>query len=252
MIDIHAHLLPGIDDGPKTLEESIAMAKLAAAEGVRSIIATPHSSDGRYNSVPELVRKAVIDLNDALKKEQVDLIVYSGQEVRFNRFLLDDLVNGRLLTLHNSMYLLIELPPKFLQNEVLELIHELQMINMVPIIAHPERNPSIINRQDLLHRMVERGALSQVNAPSVTGRNGAKIRRAALRLFEQQLVHFIASDAHDTRLRLPGLTDAYETLIHFIGAARVEQLRRNANCVLDQMQILKPEPLADKKKWWVF
>ncbi|PZD97724.1 tyrosine protein phosphatase [Paenibacillus sambharensis] len=254
MIDIHTHILPCLDDGAQSLEEALRMAEFAASEGVYGMIATPHTRTSRYNSEPAQVREAVAVFNEALVSSRIPLTVYCGQEIRVNQpeDVLEDLNRGQLLTLHDSSYLLLELQPKFDVGAIQELIHELKLLELRPIIAHPERNPSIAANLELAAALESSGALLQINAPSVLGRNGFRSRRSAIQLCRRQLVHFIASDCHDHQVRMPGLTETYWILGKLFGSDQVDRWIWNARCVVENMPIERQQPLPGKRRWHGF
>ncbi|CAM4280810.1 tyrosine-protein phosphatase [Paenibacillus tarimensis] len=254
MIDIHTHILPCLDDGAQSLEEALKMAEYAASEGIYGMVATPHARTSRYRSGPGQVREAVAAFNKALADSRIPLTVYSGQEIRVNQpaDVLDDLNGGQLLTLHDSNYLLIELQPKFDLEATQELVHELKLLELQPIIAHPERNPSIVANLELAAALERSGALLQINAPSVLGRNGYRARRTAIQLCRRQLIHFIASDCHDHHVRMPGLTETYWILGKLFGTEQVDWWIRNARCVVENMPLERQQPLPGKRRWYGF
>lgn len=252
MVDIHSHILPNVDDGAGSLEEAVEMAKLAAVDGTHTIIATPHAADGRYNSEPQRVLESVSRLNLVLQQHDVPLTVCCGQEIRVNSSTLDDLMEHRVLPLNNGSYVLLELPSRIRTGEIEELIHEMKLLGHIPIIAHPERNASLLNDSELLYRFITCGALSQVNASSVTGANGNRIRKAAMQFLRRGLVQFIASDTHNTTSRVPGLQAAYRRIALKLGREKVQELIGNSLSVLNDLPMERCDPSPVSRKWFTF
>jgi protein-tyrosine phosphatase len=251
MIDLHCHILPGLDDGSINMEESMKMAQAAVDEGIHTIIATPHHANGRYKNEAMMVMQAVMQLNAELNARDIPLEVGCGQEIRLYARLVDDLYEHRLLTLHQSNYLLLELPPDQIPQRIFELLHELQVLNIKAVIAHPERNQEIVQNPDKLVRLIEAGALSQITAHSISGVSGSKIEAVSLELCRLNLVHFVASDAHNLHLRPFGLRNAYECIDSKLGTEYVDYYRNNAQIVLDNEIVIAWEPQRRKKKWFV-
>lgn len=232
MIDIHCHILPGIDDGASDMEQAIVMAVLAVEEGISTIVATPHHANGKYSNERDDILHAVRGLNHELDSRGVPLQVLAGQEVRLFDELIRDLSDGPVIPLGDSPYLLLEFPSSHIPGSAAETIHELELLGIIPIIAHPERNREIAKDPDQLAALIALGALSQVTAQSVTGGMGKKIRDVTLQLCRRNLVHFIASDAHDPVFRPFGLRQAYAAIEHRLGKSFADYYRYNAEAVV--------------------
>ena len=249
MIDIHSHILPGLDDGAKDLADSLEMARIAVSEGIRTIFATPHHANGKYTNDASKVMSAVEQLNDILRERKLPLKVLHGQEIRVYPGLIDDWHNRELLTLNRSRYILLELPTGSIPSSFGELLHELSVLKLVPIIAHPERNAEIAGDPDLLTQFIERGALSQITSHSVIGAFGKKVQRLCLELCRRNLVHFVASDAHHAVLRPYRLRECYEYLRSEAGDRYVEYYHANAASLVADEPVEVWEPQR-KKKWF--
>jgi protein-tyrosine phosphatase len=216
MIDLHCHILPGIDDGADSLADSIAMCRMAAADGCRAMIATPHQRRPEWWNGD---REGLVALAEAVQEAVgPQLRVLTGAEVHVDSDLLGEvekLPGGSLLTLAGSRYLLIELPfvPRVAQDEAAaDLVYELGLQGFRPILAHPELIPWLAGDTALIERLVRLGATVQVTAMSVTGEFGKQPQHDAMALLDAGLVHFVASDSHDTFRRPPGLRRAYERI----------------------------------------
>jgi len=182
MIDLHSHILPGIDDGARTLEESIEMARLAVKDGIRLLAATPHHNNGRYSNESYNVKQAIDHLNKELNRLSIPLKLMPGQEIRINDLFWGEWEAGNLLTLNDSQYMLIELPTQHVPRDLWDIIHEMRIKGIVPIIAHPERNVELANDLDILMELVKAGALGQVTTHSLNGLFGRRIRQVALKM----------------------------------------------------------------------
>ncbi|MCS7459905.1 tyrosine protein phosphatase [Paenibacillus doosanensis] len=252
MIDIHSHLIPGIDDGAKDMEESIAMARAAVEEGIHTLIATPHHANGKYDNPWNQVVQAVREVNEALETQGIPLTVLSGQEIRVYDRLLEDLHNDIAGTLHSTPYILIEFPTREIPRETDSLFHELRVMGLIPVIAHPERNVELAESPSKLERLIRQGALSQITSHSINGLFGKKIQKLSLEMCKHHLAHFIASDAHNMKYRAFGLREAYALLARQLGDRLVQGYMDNAEKLVRGEAVQVPEPGWREKAWWKF
>lgn len=248
MIDIHCHILHGIDDGPRTLGESISLAKSAVNEGIHTIIATPHHKNGRYINTKQDILKKVTELNDILQNEKIPLMILPGQETAIHGEILRGIEVGEILTLDLTQYLFIEFPASHVPHYSEQIFYELQLKGIIPIIVHPERNAEIIERPDILYQLVKNGALVQITASSIVGRFGKKIKAFSEQLIDANLVHFIASDAHNSDKRSFNMQQAYSTVRKRYGVDMVYLLRDNAEILIQGKNIYKDIPVRVKKR----
>ncbi|PWW08417.1 protein-tyrosine phosphatase [Paenibacillus cellulosilyticus] len=242
MIDIHNHILPGIDDGPTNWDEALELARNAVENGITTVIATPHHAHELYNNPNDhrQVESLTEQLNERLKLAGIPLQVHSGQEIRVHQDLLDrwdEGETGGLLTLGYTQYMLIELPSSRVPEGTEELVYELILKGIIPIIAHPERNRELANDPEQLRRLVDNGALAQVTAHALTGVFGRGVEKAAWMMCAQGLIHFVASDAHHATKRSFGLREAYERIQEKMGVQAVHYYKRNAQLLLDNASI---------------
>lgn len=199
MIDIHCHILPQLDDGPKSLEQSLEMCQQAVENGYTDIIATPHHLKKSYDNPGSLVKEQVNQLNVELNKRAIPLIIHAGQELRIHEELLTKLQQGEAITLADSNYVLIELPTSAIPLYSLTLVSQLIQSGYKPIIAHPERNSIIKQQPDKLTAFIDLGVYTQLTWKSLSfNSNFKKISKTLIR---KELIHFIATDAHDTTHR---------------------------------------------------
>ncbi|MCM3633956.1 tyrosine-protein phosphatase [Paenibacillus camelliae] len=247
MIDIHTHILPGLDDGAGSLDESIALAEQAVQNGIHTVIATPHHHARGYYTSYEQIELEAAKLNDELDKRGIALEVLVGQEVRVYDELLQDLEGGLLTTLASTQYMLIEFPSSNVPKGADELFHELRLLDITPIIAHPERNRELAGNLRLLSELVEAGALAQLTSSSVSGNMGRKLQKLSLEMCKKGLVHFIASDAHHAVKRPFDLAQGYDAVGKQLGQAFVDYYQLNAQRLVRSGSISRETPAAKRR-----
>jgi len=237
LIDTHCHLLPGLDDGPGSWEESMAMCRLAWEDGVRGIAATVHQNEHWPNTRAAILAKTS-ELTQRLKAEEIALVVYPAAEVMLEPDFEQSWSNGRLLTMADrGQYLLIEMPHGAYL-EIHELVSQLVMQGVRPVLAHPERCPQLLSSDRAAEDLVYRGCLFQVSASSITDAR-AEIRRGVRRCARRRMIHLIGSDGHSANKRPPGMARAYEQLCAWEGEAFAEQV-----CSANGMAILEGLPVT--------
>lgn len=218
MIDTHAHILPSIDDGPETIEDAVEICKVAANDGIKKIVATPHTKDGVYEAKSDEILKTVDVLNLKLKESQVDIEILPGAEVHIHEGLVENVKSGEVLTMNNGgKFVLFELPFVFIPPGTDKFVFNLKANGIVPIIAHAERIAAFQKNPELVGQLVNIGALVQVNAPGVTGKAGPKEKKCIELFLKNRWVHFIASDLHSLKGRPPLLSRAVECAAAIIG-----------------------------------
>lgn len=248
MIDLHCHILAGIDDGAKSVEDSLEMARAAVNEGIDTIIATPHHKNGRYENSKQLIIEKTAELNEVLKAENIPLTILPGQEPAIHGELLNGITLGDVSTLNNTQYIFIELPAGHVPRYTDKLLYDLQMEGKIPVIVHPERNQEIIERPEILYQLIKNGALSQVTASSICGIFGKRIKSFSEQLIEANLTHFIASDAHNTNKRGFQMAHAYDHINTRYGVDMVFFFKENAELLVKDHNVYKEVPQRIKKK----
>jgi protein-tyrosine phosphatase len=224
MIDIHAHILPDLDDGPATVEEALALARAAWDTGTRTIVATPHVLNRLNLANNTQILQRYKEFKHLLETELPGLNLYLGSEIYFQPHL-SDLIYYEASTINGTRrYMLVEFPlgdiPRGFERE----LFALQEAEVIPVIAHPERNAILMNRPSLVGKVIDAGALVQLNAGSLTGQFGGPVKKLAHYLLKKGWVHVIASDAHDMRHRRPDLQKAVAAATEVIGAAAASRL----------------------------
>ena len=249
MIDIHCHILPGIDDGAQTIEDSVLMAREAVSEGITTIIATPHHKNNQFENEKNSILTKVSHLNQHLEREGIPLTILPGQENRIYGEIVEDyLSGGKILPLAQTSYLFIEFPSGSVPSYAERLLYELQTEGLIPIIVHPERNQEIIENPDKLYKFVNSGALTQVTAGSVCGYFGKKIKKFSHQLMEANLTHFIASDAHNVQNRSFKMVEAFEQIEKSYGMDLVYLFRENAELLVQGKTVFKEMPMKVQRK----
>jgi protein-tyrosine phosphatase len=215
--DIHCHLAPSIDDGAKNWDETFEMARIAVAEGIGTIVCTPHQCGSFRQNTAEGIRRLVTEVQQQLDGANISLRVLPGADVRIEPDLAALLRRGDVLTLADrGRHVLLELPHEvYLPLD--KLLDELKASRIVGILSHPERNEGVLSRPDLIPPLVERGCLMQVTAGSLIGAFGLRVQQAAENLVAQGLVHFISTDAHGPKSRRPLMRRTYERCIEILG-----------------------------------
>lgn len=221
MVDIHSHVLWGLDDGPRSRDESLALLKIAADTGTTEIIATPHASS-RYRYQPDRRNERIADLNAVSKGHPR---VHAGCELQLNYDnLVDALKNPRKYAVNGLNFLLVEFTDHSVPPNALALLDQIMAAGLWPIVTHPERNPVLAGNWSGLIGWVERGVLFQVTARSLEGGLGTPAQHAAWKMLSKGLVHFVASDGHDEVHRPPRLDTARRLVAHKMGASVAERL----------------------------
>lgn len=213
MVDLHSHLIWGIDDGSKSKEMTINMLKQAVEGGTKKLVLTPHYLPGYYEVPITEVREKTKDLSVLAKEEGIDIEIYCGQEVYFSEKLLEYYENKLIGTINESRYMLIEFNMKnFSIKEVTEVLYELQLKGIVPVIAHPERYHVFIKKPSLINEFIKEGFLFQLNIGSIVGDFGKEVKKTAEIFLNNKIYSFFGSDAHRDEKRNPNMSEGIEAL----------------------------------------
>lgn len=256
MIDIHCHLLPGLDDGPDSWEESLAMAESAIADGITHVVATPHSSPEYFFDYPR-VRKLRRELQEKIGDR---LQLATGCDFHLSPENLESLrLSPSQFCVNHGPYLLVEFNEFSIPPSMDQTLHELQLSGIRPIVTHPERNAILRARPERLNTWVRMGCYVQVTANSLTGTFGPTAQRDALQWIREGLVHFVASDAHNTRSRPLKLSPARSVLTSEFSADIAQALLiENPRAAFEGQEIPCVPEIADtrevvrKKRFWIF
>jgi len=275
MIDLHAHILPRLDDGAESLEESVEMCRISCRDGVRTIVATPHILPGVYeNDRPTILAKTQ-ELNEAitqcglrnaelgmqtphpnlgnsssnhseLRTPNSEFRILPGADVHFTANLLQLCENGEIVTVNDDgRFLMVEFDSMTLPYQGEEVLFQLIAHGIIPVITHPERNLEIGRAPQRYYQMIKMGCLGQVTAMSLTGEFGPKIKRVAERLLAHRLIHFIASDTHSVDQRPPLLSPAVREAEKIVGREEAQRMvTEHPRALLEGRRPEVPNPLS--------
>lgn len=251
MIDIHSHVLHTVDDGPKTLEESLDIMMNAVAEGITDMIATPHAHSPQYDVSAEKATQQLKTLSQLLITEKIPLTLHAGQEIRLHETIVENLKNGSLLTLAGSPYVLVELPSQTVPSYTVRIIEQLVAEGLLPIIAHPERNRAIAEKPERLQRLIRHGAAAQITAGSVSGHFGKGIQDLSFRLLEANCIQTYGSDVHNMQTRPLEFKKGLDLLEKKKFGGVVDILLENNARILENRPLVQLEMgEIQKKRWW--
>lgn len=253
MIDLHSHILPGVDDGSDDMDMSLKIANLYVENGINKVISTSHYIEGEVCNSPELLRKGIESLQYELDILDIPLEIYPGNEIYLTPNVVGKVLDGEILTLNDSNYVLIELPMKEMPIYVKEMIYELRLKGITPIIAHPERNSRIQEDPNILCEFINMGALAQLNLPSLEGLYGKSANNTAITLLQHNMIHFAGTDTHSNRRRSPKVRKSLEILSSLVSSEDFELITsKNAQSVLDNREIEIKSPRKVIKKGPVY
>lgn len=250
MIDLHSHLLPGLDDGSASMRASLRMARSAVDEGIEAILMTPHHMNGRYENHKQDVVLATERFQAALDEENIPLQVFPSQEVRINGELMAALdVDDVLFADEQNQYLLLEFPDDDVPTYSSDMVFNIMQRGITVQIAHPERNTKLMAQPDILYDLVERGAIAQVTASSYVGAFGKKVQKFAEAIVSHNMAHVFVSDAHDLPNRTFNMQAAFDKLARQEGPEKKQRFELNAEAIIDGRQIQRLVPAPIVKRW---
>jgi protein-tyrosine phosphatase len=249
-VDLHCHLLAGLDDGPRTADDAMAMCRIAAGEGVRQVAALAHQNE-RWAIPPEVIRAAVEALRGRLAAEGLPLEVFATAEVTASPQMEEDWLAGRLLSVADRrQHLLVEMPHGLFV-DLRPTARRLARHGIRLILAHPERHPELLHDPGVLEELLAVGCLVQVSAGSITDPASPRADQKALRSwFRRGCVHFLGSDGHSPRRRPPRMAEACRTVLGWVGAEAARRI-----CSGNGLRVLRGEPLVvaaprPQRRWW--
>lgn len=255
MIDTHNHLLPGIDDGARDIEETLKMCRMAIDDGIQIIVATPHSFDGKFLNRTDTIKSQVRDLNTRLATIGLDVTIMPGMEVRIVADLPQLLADGQILTLNEGKYILIEFHPAQVPAGLENLARDLASSGFFFVLGHPEKNSIIQSTPEYLFNLLKHfrpwELVIQVSADSLTGENGFRAQRTVTTLLKHNLAHIIATDAHSSSRRVPRLSGAVKVASRLVGRENaVKMVQEIPKAVLGAgifPEIWEP---SNPRRWW--
>ncbi len=246
MIDLHCHILPGIDDGASDSSVSLAMARAMVAQGVTDVACTPHILPGLYHNSGPAIREATQRLQELLDQEGISLRLVTGADVHMTPDFIAGLRSGRLLTIADSRYVLVEPPHHTAPPQLEDFFFNLVVAGYVPILTHPERLSWVPSRYEIIKRLVQSGVWMQITAGSFAGAFGRNALYWAERMLDEGCVHLVATDAHDAERRPPDLAAGRDLVAKRVGPEEAQRLvlTRPMEILEDQNPSSLPGPLG--------
>lgn len=243
MIDFHSHILPNVDDGSKSVEETFCLLKEAKEAGFDAIISTSHYME-KYYEVSTSERKVWIDaLSENLQKENIALKLYLGNEIYITENIIHLLETGKATTIHNTNYVLFEFPLNAKPMNIYDFIYEMLEYKMIPILAHPERYVFVQKEPEMIYDLIQKGVLMQANYGSILGQYGEKAQILVRKFLENDMIHFLGSDVHKKNSIYPRIPQALSEIRLIVGEEKLEELTTiNPGLVIENKTIDIDEP----------
>lgn len=234
MIDLHCHILPGIDDGAPDLETSLEMARMAVADGIKITACTPHMMPGVYDNTGPAVRGHIQRLQEALDAAEIPLRLVTGADIHLQAGLGGLLKEGKVLSLNDSRYFLFEPPHHTAPPRLEDAVFDVMAAGFQPIVTHPERLTWIESHYEIMKNMSRQGVWMQITCGAVTGRFGSRPKYWAERMIDEGLVHILATDAHNLRNRSPSMAKSRDLVAERLGEqAAIDMVLTRPICVLE-------------------
>ena len=245
MVDLHAHILPGIDDGSISFEESIKMCEMAYEDGIRTIVATPHI--GKFPNTKEIIAQKTKELKDRLVEQGIAIELLCGADYEFTPEIFTSIDSKTALTINHSRYILLDSPYSLLPPNIEKLVGVLVAKGIVPIITHPERCLQVQGSPGMLYSLIKAGALVQVTASSITGKMGSKAKECVELILKQDFAHIIATDTHGINKRPPVLSEAVGISAGIIGKEMAQAMVTTIpQAIIEDKVVNIPEPKKPK------
>lgn len=249
-VDIHCHILPGLDDGPADWEQALGMARMAVQDGVAWVVATPHQR-GRYerNTRPVIERQRD-ELVRCLREANITLEVFCGADVRIDEGIVRAVADREVMTIAGGRYILLELPHD-VYFPLDSILREFRQLGVTGILTHPERNAALLRHPEKVGEIIQAGGLIQITAGSLLGAFGSAVRQFAEELLFAGRVHVVASDGHNVRGRPPGLGEAFRQIARLLGRDAADLLcRRNPARIVQGLPAHSLERLGERRSFW--
>lgn len=243
MIDFHTHIIPNIDDGSKSVEETFHLIKEAEKAGFNKIISTSHYMEGYYEVDNSERRVWINALNEKLKEQNIDVTLYLGNEIYLTEKIIQILEEDKASTINNTSYVLFEMPLNVKPLYLYDVLFEMLRVKLVPILAHPERYAFVQKEPDLIYDLIEKGILMQCNFGSFTGQYGTKAQIIARELLENNMVHFLGTDVHRPETVYDNMPEILSELRRMVGEEKLKELTEiNPELALNNKKIEISDP----------
>lgn len=258
LIDLHCHILPGVDDGSKDLQMSLDLAKVAVDQGITTSLLTPHHMDGEYTNHKQDVIKKTNEFQNALNRANIPLRVFASQEVHLTGELMNAIAKDDVLFMDEAnRYILLEMPHDGIPEYTADMIFDLTTRGITPVIAHPERNQGIQENPDKLYDFVKMGCLTQLTSSSYLGVFGKRVQALTEKIIKANLGFIFSSDAHNFRGRRYLMKEAFEKLEKEEGLRKAQLFNTNAKNIINgdnviDMDFMKVSELPKKTNFFWF
>ncbi|NLM96604.1 MAG: hypothetical protein GX175_03140 [Halanaerobiaceae bacterium] len=247
MLDIHSHILPGVDDGARNIETALKIAEESVRQGLTGIVATPHFMEEGYRMTPAELKERVERLQKEIDDKGLQLRVYPGAEVFIYPSLVEDFEKGLVPTINDGRYILLELPLDRFPVYTEEVLYNLKAAGTEIILCHPERYQEIMKNPDIFYNWVKEGIYGQLNTGSILGVFGERVKKTAVLLLKSNTIHLLGSDVHSLDRRKQNFRDGLER-IALLKDGLVEELLENNQRVINNEKLLSNDALYNKKK----
>lgn len=224
LIDMHCHIIHGVDDGAKSKKDVGEMLLMEYRNGVRKIILTPHYRKGMFEPDEQEVQKGLNEIRQMIRELEIEMEVFLGCEYHANSDMIKELSEYERFRMNGSKYVLIEFSSRHNFIKIRNWIYELVKAGFEPIIAHVERYPAVTEKKELIQELIDLGAWIQVDAGAILGEDGWRLKMISRKLLKEELIHFIGSDAHDSKKRCPNLKECYLYVAKKKGAQYAKEL----------------------------
>ncbi len=247
MIDMHSHILPNIDDGAKSIEETFQLIKEAKQVGFDAIISTSHYMEGYYETASAEREVWVNAIYEKLQEQNMDIKLYLGNEIYFSENIVALLKERKASTINDTSYVLFEMPLNVEPLNLYDVIYEMLQYELVPILAHPERYSFVQKEPELIYDLIQKGVYMQANYASIIGKYGKKAQFIVKKFLTNDMIHFLGSDVHRKESIYPRIPEILKELENIIGVEKLEKLTTiNPKLVLQNKKIDMPEPIPIK------
>ena len=244
MIDFHSHILPNIDDGSRSIEETFNLIKEAKNVGFDAIISTSHYMENYYETDTPEREVWVNAIYENLQAKNIDIRLYLGNEIYLSENIINLLENGKASTINDTSYVLFEMPLNAEPMNLYDLVYQMLQCKLVPVLAHPERYSFVQKDPDLIYDLIQKGVLMQANYGSIIGQYGEKAKIIVKKFFENRMIHFLGSDVHRQNTIYPRIPEILSILNDLIGEEKLEELTNtNPALVLKNKRINIDEPI---------
>lgn len=238
VVDIHCHILPALDDGSQSMRETIEMLRIAADSGITDIVATPHFKAGRHNASPNTIRRRIQEVQQMAGQCGIDISLYPGNEIFYFSDIEEAIEEKRICTMNDSEYVLIEFLPSESFRTIRNAMDHVMGLGYLPILAHVERYGCILEDWKNAEYIRSMGVEIQVNASSVTGKLGLKVRKFVCQLLDRELVDYIGTDAHSSKSRTPDVQKCCRELCKRYDSSYVDKILRG-----NAMKLIAPHEM---------